>query len=197
MSLLHRAGQTDAEEKQKLLYSWMEAEYADTRYIRIARSRYAPDRAVQAGKPAPRFEVSALRDTSKTFTPAAFEDQYVLLDFWATWCGPCIAELPTLRKADSTYAGDNFTILSLSFDGARSTVTDFLRDRDMPWKHAFVEDGFESEIADRFEVSGLPKPILLGPDGRIVATESDLRGEDLMKTLEKHLGPSAGDPASN
>lgn len=131
------------------------------------------------------------------FTPASFKGQYVLLDFWATWCAPCIAELPTLQTADSTYGGQDFTILSLSFDGERSTVTDFLRDRDMPWQHAFVEGGFESEIANRFEVVGIPKPILLGPDGQIVATESDLRGENLLTTLEEHLEPSGGASASN
>ncbi len=67
----------------------------------------------------------------------------------------------------------------------------------MPWKHAFVEGGFESDVAGRFEVVGIPKPILIGPDGQIVATASDLRGEDLLKTLEEHLGPTADASASN
>lgn len=53
---------------------------------------------------------------------------------------------------------------------------------------AFVEDGFNSEVADQFEVVGIPKPILVGPDGQIVATEGDLRGEDLLETVEEHLG---------
>lgn len=197
VGLLHQADKNDAQEKKQLLYSWMEAEYADTRYIRIARSRYAPDRAIRAGKPAPDFQVAALRDTTKTFTDESFAGQYVLLDFWATWCAPCIQELPTLRKADSTYSDENFTILSLSFDDARSTVTSFLQDRDMPWKHAFVENGFGSSIADKFEVVGIPKPVLVGPDGRIVATAGDLRGEKLLKTLKTHLESAAEAPGSN
>jgi len=191
MTLLRDAAQNDEKEKQKMLYAWLEAEYGDTPMARIARSRYATDRTIQAGNSVPSFEVAALRDTTKTFTLSAFEGQYVLLDFWATWCGPCIDELPTLRKADSTYGGDDFTILSLSFDGERSTVTDFLKDREMPWKHAFVEGGFESDVANKFEVVGIPKPILIGPNGRIVATEEDLRGEKLLETLEEHLGPTA------
>jgi thiol-disulfide isomerase/thioredoxin len=189
--LLRQAAGNDETEKQKLLYAWMVAEYSDSRYMRIAEARYAPDRAVQVGKEAPDFSVTALRDTTKTFSASSFEGQYVLLDFWATWCGPCIDELPTLRTADSTYGGDDFAILSLSLDASRSTVTDFLKDRKMPWKHAFAEEGFDSEVANQFEVVGIPKPVLVGPNGRIVATESDLRGEDLLTTLDEHLGPTA------
>jgi len=197
MTLLQQAAQKDQEEKQKLLFAWMESEYSDTPPARIARARYAPDRTIQVGKPVPDFEVAALQDTTKTFTTASFEGMYVLLDFWATWCGPCIEELPTLQTADSTYGDGNFTILSLSFDDARSTVTEFLEDRDMPWKHAFVEGGFRSEVADQFEVAGIPKPILIGPDGEIVATEADLRGEALLKTLDEHLGTDAGTATTN
>jgi thiol-disulfide isomerase/thioredoxin len=200
LRLLNTAEQNDETEKTKLLYSWMAAEYEDRPIMRLVRRRYAPDRAVEAGKPVPDFAVEVLRDTTTTFTPASFEGQYVLLDFWATWCAPCIDELPTLRKVDSTYGGDDFAILSLSLDASRSTVTDFLEDRKMPWKHAFAEEGFGSEVANQFEVVGIPKPVLVGPDGRIVATESELRGEALMTTLEKHLGPpgaAAGAEESN
>jgi len=58
----------------------------------------------------------------------------------------------------------------------------------MPWLHAFVEKGFESDLAKRFEVMGIPKPILVDENGNILALETDLRGENLEKTLEKFLG---------
>ncbi len=196
-ALLVQADENDKAEKQKLIYSWMEGEYPDASIMRLVRERYAPNRAIQPGKPVPEFEVAALRDTTKTFTTSSFEGQYVLLDFWATWCGPCIEELPTLRKADSTYGDDGFAILSLSLDDARSTVTNFLQDREMPWKHAFLDQGFESKTADRFEVVGIPKPVLVGPEGQIVATSADVRGEKLLKTLEKHLGSASDASASN
>ena len=188
-TLLRWAAENEKKDKKNLLYAWIQAEHSGSRYARIAKAQYAPDRAVEAGKPVPDFEVEALRDTTTTFTPASFEGQYVLLDFWATWCGPCIDELPTLRAADSTYSDTDFTILSLSLDASRSTVTDFLEDRKMPWKHAFADGGFDSEVAGQFEIVGIPKPVLVGPEGQIVATRSDLMGEDLLATLEKHLGP--------
>lgn len=63
--------------------------------------------------------------------------------------------------------------------------------------NAFAEGGFESGVANRFEVVGIPKPIVVGPNGQIVATEEDLRGEDLPETLEGPLGPTADASASN
>ena len=195
LKLLIASDKEDAEAKQTLLYSWLESEYPDSRYLRIASSRYAPDRSIQKGKQAPEFEVAGLRDSTKSVRSSSFEGQYVLLDFWATWCGPCIEELPTLRKAYEEYGDDNFAILSLSFDQDRATVTDFLEDEEMPWMHAFVEEGFQSDLADKYEVVGIPKPILLGPDGTIVETSADLRGEELLDTLKEHL--EGGTPTSS
>jgi hypothetical protein len=58
----------------------------------------------------------------------------------------------------------------------------------MPWKHAFIEGGFGSPVAEAYGVKGIPKPLLIGPDGKIVASGSQLRGENLEKTLERFLG---------
>ncbi len=57
----------------------------------------------------------------------------------------------------------------------------------MPWLHSFVEKGFQNDLSKRFEVIGIPKPILVNPDGVIVATEDELRSEKLLETLEKLL----------
>lgn len=58
----------------------------------------------------------------------------------------------------------------------------------MPWKHAFIEGGFQNPVAGACGVKGIPKPLLIGPDGKIVASGTQLRGENLAKTLEKFLG---------
>lgn len=187
VGLLQQAQDDGDEEMQKLLYTWLVTEYPDSRERKIADVRYAPGRRIQVGRTVPSFEVSALQ-ADRTFTPENFDGQYVLLDFWATWCAPCVAELPTLRKAHERYGGENFSILSISLDGEASTVRTFLDDHDMPWKHAFGEQEFDSEIAKQFDVMGIPKPVLIGPDGTITATESKLRGETLLETLEKEVG---------
>ena len=58
----------------------------------------------------------------------------------------------------------------------------------MPWKHAFIEGGFQSPVAEAYGVKGIPKPLLIGPDGSIVASGKDLQGENLERTLAKFLG---------
>ena len=87
------------------------------------------------------------------------------------------------------FKGKNFEILSVSFDQKVADVAKFRGDKwKMPWMHAFSEGVFNSKAADIFEVAGIPKPILVSPDGVIMAMDSDLRGEKLEQTLTKYLG---------
>lgn len=186
--MLGQAHRSDDQSRQRLLYSWLTGEYPGSRYVDIARKRYNPDRRIQAGADAPDFTVGALKG-DQTFSREDFSGKHVLLDFWATWCQPCIEEFPTLRKARRQYSRDELAILSVSLDADRETVTTFLKERNLPWNHAFGDGAMDSQIAEEFEVGGLPKPVLVGPDGKIVAAEgSRLRGERLLQTLEQELG---------
>lgn len=161
-----------------------------------AASRTDEGRDVQVGDSVPAFEVRALADSTVTYSDESLRGQTVLLDFWATWCAPCIAELPDLHDAYESYSDDGFTILSLSFDGSPQEVVAFREDEwAMPWLHAFVEGGFRSDVAEAFDVIGIPKPVLVGPDGTILATGSDLRGEKLAETLADVLGAPDGEAA--
>lgn len=150
-------------------------------------SRIDPQARIQVGHLVPEFSVARL-DGEGEITQDDLEGHYTLLDFWAVWCAPCVAEMPELHAAWERFGGEDFQILSLSFDDERSTVEEFRQENHpMPWEHAFVEGGFDSEVAEVFEVSGIPRPILVGPDGTILAMEYDLRGEDLEPTLERFL----------
>ena len=83
-----------------------------------------------------------------------------------------------------------FEILSLSFDRKVEHIAPYRKQAatPMPWKHAFVEGGFQNPVADAYGVKGIPKPLLVGPDGRIVASGAQLRGENLERMLEAFLG---------
>lgn len=179
------------QEKATLYYDRLTKDYAGTQWAEMA-SRFSPNRAVVEGKTVPAFQFASLDNPGVTYTAESMKGKYYLIDFWATWCGPCIAEMDNLHKAYDKYRGSNFEILSLSFDEKAETVGSYRTKKwKMPWMHGFVEGNFQSDIAKTFEVTGIPKPILVDPNGNIVAMESDLRGENLDQTLARFLGSKA------
>ena len=158
----------------------------DAPYIAYrAKSELDPDLKITAGKPVPEFQLTLL-DDGGTVSKKSMMGRYYLIDFWATWCGPCVREMPNLQSAYERFKDSGFQILSISFDQSVDQIAAFRAGKwKMPWLHAFAEGMFESDIATLFEVSGIPKPVLVDPDGIIVAVGANLRGENLEGTLER------------
>jgi len=171
-------------------HAWLIGEYPESDAAGKAAALYAPNRRIQPGQPIPDFEVRSMEDSSVTFSRADLAGRIVMLDFWATWCGPCITEMPFMHEAYERYSADGFTILSLSFDLAREDVERFRSEGDwpMPWMHSYVERGQESDLAASMDVVNIPRAILVGRDGTILATNESLRGERLDETLTRVIG---------
>lgn len=110
----------------------------------------------------------------------------VLVDFWATWCGPCIAELPNMQKAYTSYHDKGFEIIAISLDNEKEPLEAFIKENKMPWPQAFDGKGWQNEIAAQYGITSIPATFLVGKDGKIVAT--DLRGAALEAAIEKELG---------
>jgi thiol-disulfide isomerase/thioredoxin len=141
------------------------------------------DKRIMVGKPVPDFEVTLL-DGKEKVSNKSLLGKFYLIDFWATWCNPCVAEMKNLQKAYEKYKDKNFVILSLSLDRKIEDIKKFRGGKwKMPWLHAFMYDEANKNVIKTFDVKSIPKPILVGFDGRIVATEISLRGENLQKTL--------------
>lgn len=117
---------------------------------------------------------------------AKMEDKVVLVDFWATWCGPCIAELPNLKAAYEKYKENGFEIVGISLDDNKAALESFVSENELGWPQYFDGKGFDNELAQRYGISRIPATFLVGKDGKIVA--ADLRGPALEEALEKHLG---------
>jgi thiol-disulfide isomerase/thioredoxin len=113
-------------------------------------------------------------------------DKVVLVDFWATWCGPCVAEMPNVIAAYGKYKDKGFEVVGISLDEDKAAVEKFVEERKMPWSQYFDGKGWGNEIAQRFGISGIPATFLVGKGGKIVA--SNLRGPALEEAIEKALG---------
>ncbi|MBC7186043.1 MAG: redoxin domain-containing protein [Calditrichaeota bacterium] len=170
-------------------YALLQQEYNDVPEVQYYLKSLNPARRIARGKAVPDFAVQ-LMDGGQTLTNKDLLGKYYLLDFWATWCGPCIGEMPHLHAAYERCKDKNFAILSLSLDRRPEDVTAFREKRwPMPWLHAFLTGGFQNELVQSFEVLGIPRPILVGPSGTIVEVEERLRGAGLLTTHAKYLGP--------
>lgn len=172
----------------RVLYDRLLAEYPKTYPAQRAKRELNPSRTVKVGAPLPSFSFQSLDDSTAKVTNADIKGRWVLIDNWATWCGPCVGEMGSLHAAYEKFKDKNFTILSVSFDRGTAEIARFRNNKwKMPWMHCFSPGVWKNDATRIFEVNGIPKPILVSPDGTIVALEESLRGAQLEKTLEKFV----------
>jgi thiol-disulfide isomerase/thioredoxin len=122
--------------------------------------------------------------------PEDYKGKLVLLDFWATWCGPCIKELPTVVKVYEEFHAKGFEILGVSLDSASGLekLAQFTKDKGMPWPQVCDTNAWKSPIAEGYAVHSIPSAFLVdGKSGTIVALGNELRGEQLRTTVERCL----------
>jgi len=142
-----------------------------------------------AGKPAPEFRVKSL--AGETFDSASLKGKVVLLDFWATWCGPCRKEMPMVEKIHQEFKDKGLVVLALNVGEERETVEKYLKTAKVTYPVALTTD---SDVVSAFQVNALPTYVVIDPDGNIAAYQVGSAGEAALREALAKAGFKAGTP---
>ena len=136
---------------------------------------------LKVGQFPPDFEAESL--DGQTIKLSDYKGKVVLLDFWATWCPPCVHEMPSVVAAYNKYNSQGFEIIGISLDTNKEKLRNFINDNDVKWIQIFDRGSGDDSIASVYKINAIPTPILLDKEGKIF--DKNARGSRLEQGIEE------------
>ncbi len=183
---LHRLDDIDA------LVAAAKQQKLDPDLVSEMSSMVESERKAAVGSP---FGDFTLTDTAGVVHKLAdYKGKVLMIDFWATWCGPCVGELPNVKKIYDTYHSQGFEILGVSLDQSREKLDAFLQQKGITWPQYFDGKGWQNDFSSKYMIQSIPATFLIGRDGVLI--DKGLRGEELEAAVKTALAGPAAKPAA-
>lgn len=167
------------------LISLFPEEYRLTKWVAKIKESTDAEIATAEGKPYRDVVGKTTEAKELSLSEVLAKNEYVLLDFWASWCGPCIGEIPNMKKAYEAFHKKGFEIFGASADEREKDWLSALDEHKMPWIHVKLDGAWDSQGMRDYGVQGIPHTVLIAKDGTIVA--KNIRGDELSHKLQELL----------
>ena len=146
------------------------------------QKKYVPGLAF-LGKMVPDFSATDL--DGKPISIETYRGKVVLVDFWAVWCGPCVAEMPNVKKVYEKYKAEGFDVIGISLDNDETKLRDFLKKNEIPWRQVFSGKGWDSPVSQQYGIYSIPSMWLIDKEGKLISYKA--RGEKLESLILEAL----------
>lgn len=176
----YQGANANAQELENIV-SLLDKKFLDTKYGQLAQEKLKQLRGTMIGYPA--VEFSQASPDGKQIKLSDFKGKYVLVDFWASWCGPCRAENPNVVMAYQKYKDKNFTVFGVSLDSNKDAWLKAVEKDNLTWPQVSDLKGWGNDVAKLYGITSIPQNLLLDKEGKIIA--KNLRGADLEAKLEE------------
>lgn len=175
-------------EEVKSLYRRVVDLDADSFFVDKALSKLYEMESLQVGQKAPGFESTTL--SGETISLSDLRGKVVVLEFWATWCGPCMPEIPHLKALWSDYQDEEFALVGISLDQKTDKLKQFIEQKSMTWPQIQESEKWDGKLAKKYSVLGIPKSYIIDRTGTIVAR--DLSENKLEAKVQKLMSAGQG-----